>query len=71
MNLRSINIFIDTNIKNGKLKIYLFGFSEESVLYYTIFEDLEPPPTTHQKTDSENPKNLYHSNSEKIPVAQQ
>jgi hypothetical protein len=79
MNLRSINIFIDTNIKNGKLKIYLFGFSEDSVLYYTIFvdiidkirEDLEPPPTTHQKTDSENPKNLYHSNSENIPVAHQ
>lgn len=35
---------MDTNIKNGKLKIYLFGFSEDSVLYYTIFVDIIDNP---------------------------
>jgi hypothetical protein len=74
MNLRSINIFIDTNIKNGKLKIYLFGFSEDSVLYYTIFVDIidkireDIGPTS---ASLENCKKLDCSREEKIPDAHQ
>ena len=80
MNLRSINIFIDTNIKNGKLKIYLFGFSEDSVLYYTIFVDIidkvrddypQPSASTPQIKNLDDCKKLDCSREEKTPDAHQ
>lgn len=40
MNLRSVSIYTDTLIKNGKLKMYLFGFGENSMQYYNIFVDV-------------------------------
>lgn len=40
MNLRSVSIYTDTLIKNGKLKMYFFGFGENSLQYYNMFVDV-------------------------------